>query len=564
MKNVFIAVGGSGAKVAEAIVRLLAVGFPTHKDDKGVWTSAGRELQIWHVDPDGSSGARASLQECLNEYDKLQGHLNNNYGRASSGWAMEIKKEIVQLNPLELPRADVSDNPTPTLSGILDSNYGSVNSAEPILSAFYEKKDLEVEVHKGFYQKPFIGAAVMATYAESLQTPGTPGGDAARIDVFNRNKTNFFLCGSLHGGTGACGVPVMSRYLNEQKERNNNTDWRIGGCLLTPYCVPPPPPFKPLPEGTPITQVEVQKHLDAFADHAAFKGLNSIQREGLTRQILGGFFADPDAMEQRAWQGLSYYDDYAGEYFDELYLVGKPNPDTLALWSNGGSNQRNPLNSAEIIAALAALNFYAEANTGKSDQYIIATNDRQLNPDGMTLRDLPSYQINNQDIDAEKVLLATAAASHLLLNAMPWTKDAKAWSKDCPGLSNYYGNDEGKKKDDLNRYALAAQAIGNFSLSMIDKARSVGWNGTDATQLYKYFSNDPKDNNDIANNTAKKFMSSEAKGTLELGTSGLKLTSFDFTKLCPPTADFTRGEYMRFVWSTLFDQAQDKTHFAKA
>ena len=44
MRNVFIAVGGSGTKVAEALVRLLAIGFPTRRDGD-LLTSAGDSLQ---------------------------------------------------------------------------------------------------------------------------------------------------------------------------------------------------------------------------------------------------------------------------------------------------------------------------------------------------------------------------------------------------------------------------------------------------------------------------------------------------------------------------------------
>jgi hypothetical protein len=76
MKNVFVAVGGSGAKVAEALVRLLAVGFPTRRDGS-TYTSAGDSLQIWRVDPDRSSGAAVALQQCIKEYVELQKYLGD-------------------------------------------------------------------------------------------------------------------------------------------------------------------------------------------------------------------------------------------------------------------------------------------------------------------------------------------------------------------------------------------------------------------------------------------------------------------------------------------------------
>ena len=70
MRNVFIAVGGSGTKVAEALVRLLAIGFPTRKEN-GILTSSGDSLQIWRLDPDRNSGAAVSLGNYLKDYEKL-------------------------------------------------------------------------------------------------------------------------------------------------------------------------------------------------------------------------------------------------------------------------------------------------------------------------------------------------------------------------------------------------------------------------------------------------------------------------------------------------------------
>jgi hypothetical protein len=419
-----------------------------------------------------------------------------------------------------------------------------------------------VEIDRGFYQKPFIGAAVMATYAESLQDTNSPGGKVCNLVAFNNNATSFFLCGSLHGGTGACGVPVMGRYLNTQKQ--SNTDWRVGACLLTPYSRPPQPPFKPLPEGQTLSDYDLQNLLRANAEHPAFKELGTAeQREKLARQILDGFFADPEAVEQRARQGLAYYRDHAADYFDELYIVGKPEPDTLNLWSNGGSSQRNPMNSAEVVAALSALNFFAQAKTGDKDSYIVGTTPRQIASSAMNLRSLPSYQVAGKDIEAEKVFLATAATTFLLLSAIPWGKPVAAWGKECPALHEHYEGDDLKKNEDLNCYTNAASLLTAFVMSTLDKGQTIGWDGEDATALWAYFSRDPKLQETLLNSVQKRMMSSEPRGLLQLGESAIKATTFDFNKLCKLEKGFSRGEYLRHVWSQLFEQCKDKNQFAR-
>ena len=70
MNHIFIAVGGSGTKVAEAVVNLLALGFPTRMSENGL-TSEGDVLEIWRLDPDGSSGAADALQRAIDNYNKM-------------------------------------------------------------------------------------------------------------------------------------------------------------------------------------------------------------------------------------------------------------------------------------------------------------------------------------------------------------------------------------------------------------------------------------------------------------------------------------------------------------
>jgi hypothetical protein len=560
MKHVFIAVGGSGAKVADALVRLLAIGFPTRKE-KGVWTSSGDSLQIWRIDPDRSSGAAVSLQQAVKQYADMQVHLGGGEiasAGASSRWAMTIDTRVRQLDPLLLPKANLNDNDLKTLQGILDSGYAE-KSSKQILSSFYEPKDLEVEIDRGFYQKPFIGAAVMAVFAESLRNDNSPGGKECNLTAFQNNQANFFLCGSLHGGTGACGVPVMGRFLASRKNANPGWGWRVGACLLAPYCVPPQPPFSALKEGEIISEQERENLLRDHADDPAFAGLTPEQKRKLVQQILDGFFADPEAMESRARQGLSYYKDHSADYFDELYLVGKPEPDQLKVWSNGGTSQSNPLNSAEVVAAFSALNFFTKANTGNPQSYVIGSTPGTVNSEQMNLRQLPGYSVDQEEIDAEKVFLTTAVLIHLMRHQIPWKKRAREWGKEIEGLRRIYEKSEVRKDEDRAHFDSAANIITNFLMSTIDPTAAKGWSGDDAMRLWTFLSNDAASVNDVSGRMAKKFMGSEPKGTLELGDTVLKLTTFDFGKWCPEGDQFSRGEYLRGAWSQIYAKCATRT-----
>jgi len=564
MKNVFIAIGGSGTKVAEAAVRLLAAGFPTRKDENGNLTSAGDYLEIWRVDPDRSSGASQDLNVALNEYRKMQSHLSDNdetRALAQSRWAMDIETNIRHLDPLDLPQEDGQDNTIKTLRGVMDSrnmrNGQAVTSSDALLAPFYEAKDLDVQIDRGFYQKPFIGSAVMSIFAKSLEDDSTPGGRAAGLTAFSSTPTNFFLCGSLHGGTGACGVPVMANFLKSRKDQNQGWGWRIGGCLLAPYVTPPNPPFGALKEGERFSDSDINQYVERFGNEQAFVGMTAEEKRELVRQILQGFFADPEDMEARATQGLAFYRDHSADYFDELYLVGKPNPNKLKHWSNGGATQRNPLNSAETVAALAALNFFSKANTGNEKSYVIGSSLYDIPADEMRLGHLPSYSVAGTEIDAEKVFLASSLLNHLIVHQIPWT-NVHAAVRDFD-ICKFYDGKESRVNVDQPCYTESLRIISASLLNLVRENAAMaptGWNSADTREMWKYFASDSVSIRDIEAKLGKKAFSSEAKGANTLGTSSAKFTTVDFGKWCPPGDQFTRGEYLRRVWTEIFSRCQ--------
>src|SRR5436190_384964 len=104
MHNVIIAVGGSGTKVADMLVRLLALGFPTGNDN-GSLVSAGDSLEIWCVDPDRSSASIAALKKTVSDYVDLQALLSDPKSNAEQGrseWAISIDPVVRHLDPLQL------------------------------------------------------------------------------------------------------------------------------------------------------------------------------------------------------------------------------------------------------------------------------------------------------------------------------------------------------------------------------------------------------------------------------------------------------------------------------
>lgn len=568
MKNVFIAVGGSGTRVAEMLVRMLAAGFPTRRDQNGILTSAGDSLQIWRVDTSRSAKAGGDLKDALKDYSNLQRCLtdaasHNNI--ASSNWAIDVESIVRDLDPLALP-----DNAggTKKLGGVLGSQ-----SAAHFLKPFYAESDLQVMVDKGFYQRPYIGSAVMSVFAKSLEDPNSPGGAIARLTALDKAPANFLLCGSLHGGTGACGVPVLGKFLTER--RQEGWQWRVGACLLDPYFYPTKPPFKPLDTSKPgearLAEIltkhygqyaalppDVQRVLNGYVNdngnHPAFASLpNEAEKHELAWQVLLGFCADADSTVVRAKQGLEYFRRHSGKDFDEVYLVGKDSPTQYDNWSNGGATERNPLNSTEFVAALAALEYFSGAKTGDRDSYVIASADADLPDENYRLRHLPTYKIGVEPggIDPERVYLSTAMLHFLVLNEIDWNLTASALPKTVK-LREIYANNDTRKSSDRQLFTEALRLINNSLTKIIDPTQTVGWQNEDLRELNAYLSDNPTQIEAIKKRLGRSYFSGAPKGENILGDTMLKFTSFDFGSWCPRREAFTRGGYLRLVWNELY------------
>jgi hypothetical protein len=545
MKNVFIAIGGSGTKVATALVKMIGLGFPTRFDQSGKYlTSYGSELDIWRIDPDRSAGAAAELKKTLTDYANLQSISN-------SQWSAEIKTDITStdLDPLNLANSGADG----TLIKNLRSLVASQETALPFLQPFYEEKDLGVDISEGFYQKPFIGSAVMALFAETLELNTTEQGRLAQLMAYDNEETNFFLCGSLHGGTGASGVPIMAKFLKTRSEIKN-TSWKIGGCLLGPYFLPPAPPFKP-DENEVITKANLEEKTDSylkrFGDKDEFRNLDEEPKRKLFKLILQGYYAKPEEVVQRARQGLEYYRHNSDAYFDMLYLVGKPSPNMLPSdsWSNGGLSQRNPLNSAEVVAALAALDFFSQAASGDvKNEYTVPGGMVEIDSTALQLGNLPCYKIADHLVVPEKVFFVSGLLYYLLEQVLPWDL-----SKEARGRFAFFnalyerGLENTSEKENYRELTRLIKSFLTDLTKQHSREHPTGWSDN-TREIEKFFSR-----------KFKPWMFGIGSREIYPSTFGawkVKEKFFEEFEKWIPDGDFTSGEYLRFIWSELYKNCE--------
>ncbi len=546
MKNVFIAIGGSGTKVAEALVGLLSLGFPT-KSQNGL-TSVGDQLEIWRVDSDQAAGADDALSRRLETSLLLQAALEG-------GWSMEISRSVKDLNPLQI---NGGGRELRSLRDVLNSDGDE--EAQKFLDIFYTEEEQRENISRGFYQKPFIGSAVMAVYASTLPQRAA----ALDLQLANLSATpaRFFICGSLHGGTGASGVSVLGKFLADEAKRVLNQGWEIYACLLAPYSDPPEPFISEADARTLRSREEVLAWFNRPENkrHTNDLELSDDEKVEAVFQIGRGFYAKNRELVPRSQHNLKYYrDNRYMRHFKHVYVIGKHLRDVLPRWSNGGRKQNNPMNSAEIVAALTALHcFSGGGNIQGTGDYVIATStdgrESPIDEQGMGLYHLPKYTVGEQEIDPEKVVLATALSSLLIAYDHLWPVNGMnhEWPSDRE-LGELYRRNPARKQGDGEAFVAAANYIREIARSLLgqDGIESLGWQTEAWAGISQNLPVDPK----VANARLESFKGRWFRpgDVPRVGKCKWKVEFAEFREWTIGVDQFNRGAYFRYVWSKLYN-----------
>jgi hypothetical protein len=425
-RNVFIALGGTGTKVAQALVNWLSLGLPFKFEEAGDglrnvqgYCEESDALEIWRIDPDGACGAEDSLQAAVKNYRDLQSALGSDASRpGSSLWTLPVHYVPAQ-NAIDPTQIAGGKEQFSTARDIMRCPDGEVSSR--ILNLFYTAQDLDVDLRSGLYQKAFLGSALFQGVVERL--------DEDHVRAKAQESMRIFICGSLFGGTGASGIPVLAQRFMRKKQREKH-DWVIGGCVLGPYFMIPTPKMPELPkswkalgEGVIINDLldrgmSKQEVDDLVAEVCRS---NPGRPEAEVRKILGGYYADMAQVKVRAAASLAFYSDeqLREKFFDRLYLVGDPTEFTRnhAPFSNGGRDQKNPSFAHEYVAALAAADFFSAAGKGplKGDgrkAFVVPVSSHPLEAlrDNIRFSDLPRL---GNGLRPDHWLLAAAALRQL-------------------------------------------------------------------------------------------------------------------------------------------------------
>ena len=301
MAAYIIAIGGTGAKVAEAIVHAGAAGMFTKRSE------STEDVQILFVDPDKGNGNSRVATRTIEIYKKCQNLFNSNQNIPWMGTKIESLGGSSPFNKADERLRDYFK---------YDNYSDEKTKIRHLFDVLYTKGERDLKLHEGFRGRPAIGAAIMSLI--NNQSAWSTLENKIRDDISGRRKPKIFLCGSIFGGTGASGFPTLARLIAEEFNIDNNSkSFKLGGLLMLPYFQFPVP--RNLNEQTEI-------------------------------------YARSEEFILKTKAALDYYGNQRLK-LDKVYLLGTQNLTNIDNFSTGGSSQCNQPHFLELFAAGAFREF---------------------------------------------------------------------------------------------------------------------------------------------------------------------------------------------------------------
>lgn len=313
------AIGGSGERVMNSLVMLLAAGMEVEPTIVPVF-----------IDNDLQSYALRKSLELIKYYNSN----SDDKGLFSVCQDARNDKRDVTFcrakidDPIVLSKADEGE-----AIGNLNNVIGAIKSDNSVQNEInlekdllFTSSDLNMPLNVGFIGNPNVGSVVMN--CTSLNNENFE-------EILNgANSTDrIIVVGSLFGGTGASGIPlIVNKFLskNEGANNKNNDKPLIAGLSILPYFT--------------------------FTEGDCCEKLN--------RKDLRKYDVDAKSFDSKTRAALIYYDQYM-RGLDYLYYVGDGANKVTYPHKKGGSEQQNPAHIVELLSALSIIDFSKGKRTEK-------------------------------------------------------------------------------------------------------------------------------------------------------------------------------------------------------
>lgn len=319
--NYLIAIGGTGARCLEAFVYLAAAGLTNNS-----------AFDLLIVDADQNNGNGSISNQLIGNYIALQNLAQPAAPRHKRGTGIgkhRLSNPVLFQSQLNRGRVNDTRWKNPNSS---DLKFGQLikygdqpKELQGFLNLFYAPNELTLGLRDGYIGKPNIGSVALKQALQGSILQGSSIYDFFKSlnSDLQSGESRIFVFGSVFGGTGAAGLPTIPALIENLPDngviaRENRERLRYGCAMLAPYFT-----FPRRAGNGSDPETDSAKH--AIATQAA----------------------------------LLHYAQNPPNY-QHVYLMGDPlRPMTNTRHVSGGEEQANTPHYIEIVAALAAIDFFS-------------------------------------------------------------------------------------------------------------------------------------------------------------------------------------------------------------
>ena len=316
----FISIGGSGAKIMESLTHLCVAGLLPRRE----------KLYVMAIDPDTGNGNLNRSSAALKSFETFQ-----NFAVGKETPLFKNKIELADPFPWNPTEHDK------TLDDIM--LYQTMQpDVKTLYEVLYTRAERNTFLNEGFRGHPSIGAAVMAkkipldNWKDEESEPWNRFFELVKQDK-DGATAKIFLAGSVFGGTGAAGMPTISRLLHSKFSTYDRV--AIGGALVLPY----------FSFATPTQE-----------------------------QTDGQIYASSENFLTNTKAALKYYA-LKDNVYDSMYFIGDDIMSPVKNFSVGALTQMNDAHMVDFYGALAAIDFYqTDLRNMKKCSYINHNDDNSF------------------------------------------------------------------------------------------------------------------------------------------------------------------------------------------
>jgi Actin-like ATPase involved in cell division len=332
MAAYLIAVGGTGMKIAQAVVQLAAAGLYSDLPEN--------TLNIYLIDSDNGNGNLEETNNSITSYQTCYQLL-----KVPNSEPPVFLTAIAPTTEKSKHWPIFEGKKQETFIKIFEYETDRKDTARYLFDVFYsqEERDTKNETKEGFHGKPSVGAACIIKIAN--EAPPNSVWKSLLDKITNDNQAQVVICGSIFGGTGASGLPTIGRLLKDKLTGGNS---KLNAVLMLPYFT--------------------------FDETQPPQNVGESEIKTRSNELL-----------LRTDAALRYYDEKAQNIFDTTYLLGTPEPTKIPGTKDGGCQQKNPPLFLEFYAALAVRDGFMTPKLQNQPVVLIA----RKNPKNLIWADCP-------------------------------------------------------------------------------------------------------------------------------------------------------------------------------